>query len=105
LAKDVEKGRLTEQEAKDAKARITTSTNVSDLKNTDIVIEAVTENRELKLDIFRGLSKDLPQNVILATNTSSISITKIAAATNRPDKVIGMHFVNTPYLPPTYIFF
>ena len=93
LKKDVEKGRLTEQDAKDTKSRITTSTNVADFQNVDIVIEAVTENRELKLNIFRDLSKSLPNNVILATNTSSISITKIAAATNRPEKVIGMHFV------------
>jgi 3-hydroxybutyryl-CoA dehydrogenase len=98
LKKDVEKGRLTDQDLKDTKSRITTSTNINDLQNTDIVIEAVTENRELKLNIFRDLSKNLPPNVILATNTSSISITKIAAATNRPDKIIGMHFVN-PYPP------
>lgn len=64
------------------------------VKNVDLVVEAATENSELKLKIFAELDRLTEPNVILATNTSSISITKIAAVTNRPDKVIGMHFMN-----------
>lgn len=70
----------------------------TDLKNgvsdSDLVVEAATENMELKLSIFRDMDSAAPKEAILASNTSSISITKIAAATNRPDKVIGMHFMN-----------
>ncbi len=74
---------------------ITTYTLIADgAKNADLVIEAATENTDLKLNIFKELDKICPQKAILATNTSSISITKIAAVTNRPDKVIGMHFMN-----------
>ena len=64
------------------------------MKNVDLVVEAATENVDLKLKIFREIDELAPDNTILATNTSSISITKIAAVTNRPDKVIGMHFMN-----------
>jgi len=62
--------------------------------NTDLVIEAATENLDLKLKIFKQIDEEAPNNAILATNTSSISITKIASVTNRPEKVIGMHFMN-----------
>lgn len=64
------------------------------VKNADLVIEAATENVDLKLKIFKQLDEDAPKNAILATNTSSISITKIASVTKRPEKVIGMHFMN-----------
>ncbi len=64
------------------------------VKNTDLVVEAATENIDLKLKIFKQIDSFSPENAILASNTSSISITKIAAVTNRPDKVIGMHFMN-----------
>jgi len=64
------------------------------VKNASLVVEAATENSELKLNIFRELDQHAPANAILATNTSSISITRIAAATQRPEKVIGMHFMN-----------
>lgn len=64
------------------------------VKNVDLVVEAATENEPLKLEIFKQLDKATPENTILATNTSSISITKIAAVTKRPEKVIGMHFMN-----------
>jgi 3-hydroxybutyryl-CoA dehydrogenase len=70
-------------------------TSISEgVKNVDLVIEAATENVDLKLKIFKQLDQDAPKNAILATNTSSISITKIASVTERPEKVIGMHFMN-----------
>ncbi|MDV7188379.1 3-hydroxybutyryl-CoA dehydrogenase [Lutibacter sp. TH_r2] len=72
-----------------------TFTSISDgVKNADLVIEAATENEDLKLNIFKQIDKDAPKNAILATNTSSISITKIASVTNRSENVIGMHFMN-----------
>ncbi len=74
---------------------ITTFTSISEgIKNSDLIIEAATENVDLKLKIFKQLDNEAPSNAILATNTSSISITKIAAVTNRESKVIGMHFMN-----------
>ncbi len=74
---------------------ITTFTNLEEaVKNCDLVIEAASENAEIKSKIFKSLDSHVPANCILASNTSSISITKIAAATSRPDKVIGMHFMN-----------
>ena len=76
-------------------ANITTFTSTEEgVNGVDLVVEAATENVDLKLKIFKQLSEITPGNVILATNTSSISITQIAAVTNRPDKVIGMHFMN-----------
>ena len=84
---------MTEKDVQETKSRITTTSNLKDLEKADFVIEAVTENRDLKFAIFKELSTILPPNVVLATNTSSISITKIGAVTNRPDKVVGMHFV------------
>ena len=75
--------------------QITTFTTVEEgIKNADLIVEAATENVDLKLKIFRELDQKAPDNTILATNTSSISITQIAAQTNRADKVIGMHFMN-----------
>ncbi len=73
---------------------LSTSTNIKDAKSSELVIEAVTENIEIKLKIFQELDQLCPSETILATNTSSISITEIAAATNREDKIIGMHFMN-----------
>ncbi len=74
---------------------ITTVTNLEEgVKNADLVVEAATENIDIKLKIFADIDKFAPENCILASNTSSISITKIAAATQRPEKVIGMHFMN-----------
>jgi 3-hydroxybutyryl-CoA dehydrogenase len=95
LDKFVKKERLT-QDARDAAVdRLTTTTSSEDAAaGADLVIEAVTENEDLKLDIFRTLDDAAPEHAILASNTSSISITRIAAATSRPDKVIGMHFMN-----------
>lgn len=94
LEKAVEKGRLEEAAKNEALGRITTSVNIEDAKDVDLVIEAATENRELKLNIFRKLSEVTKESAILATNTSSLSITEIATATNRPNKVIGLHFFN-----------
>ncbi len=74
---------------------ITTFTSISEgIKTADLVVEAATENVDLKLKIFKQIDAEAPNNAILATNTSSISITKIASVTNRPEKVIGMHFMN-----------
>lgn len=94
MKKQVAKGKLEDSVRVETMSRIVGSTSVSDLSKTDFVIEAVTENPVLKNKIFEDLSTVCDPSVILATNTSSISITKIAAATNRPDRVIGMHFMN-----------
>jgi len=76
-------------------ANITTFTSIAEgVKNVDLVVEAATENVDLKLKIFKQIDEEAPANAILASNTSSISITKIASVTNRPEKVIGMHFMN-----------
>ncbi len=75
-------------------ARIRTTTHLADLAAVDLIVEAVTENAALKLDLFKQLDGICRPEVILASNTSSISMTRIAAATQRPDKVIGMHFMN-----------
>jgi 3-hydroxybutyryl-CoA dehydrogenase len=92
-SKLVEKGVLT-QAQKDSAEKITYVGDMSTMQNADFVIEAATENPELKFKIFKEMDASARQDVILASNTSSISITKIAAATKRPDKVIGMHFMN-----------
>jgi 3-hydroxybutyryl-CoA dehydrogenase len=92
-AKLLEKGALT-QEQKDRADQINYVGDMSTMQQADFVIEAATENPELKFKIFKDMDAAARQDVILASNTSSISITKIAAATKRPDKVIGMHFMN-----------
>ena len=95
LDRQVTKGSLTEDQKAHTLSNITTFTSMEEgVKNVDLVVEAATENSELKLKIFAELDRLTSPDVILATNTSSISITKIAAVTNRPDKVIGMHFMN-----------
>ena len=95
LGRLVLKERITEEVKAANLANISTSTDLSSaVSNADLVVEAATENVDLKLKIFEELDKHAPSNCILATNTSSISITKIAAATSRPEKVIGMHFMN-----------
>ena len=76
-------------------SNITTFTSIAEgVKNADLVVEAATENVDLKLKIFKQIDEEAPENAILASNTSSISITKIASVTKRPEKVIGMHFMN-----------
>ena len=94
LSRQVEKGKM-ESEEKDAIfSRLTSSTNLKNAATVDLVIEAAVENMEIKTKIFAQLDEITPQHVILATNTSSLPITEIAAATKRPEKVIGMHFMN-----------
>ena len=93
--RQIAKGSATEEEKKSALSKISICSNISEgVKNSELVIEAATENVELKLQIFEQLDKLAPKEAILASNTSSISITKIAAATGRASKVIGMHFMN-----------
>ncbi len=95
LDRIIAKGAITEADKTATLSNIKTFTSVADgVKNADLVVEAATENVEIKLNIFRELDKLCGENVILASNTSSISITKIGAVTKRPDKVIGMHFMN-----------
>lgn len=94
LAKLAEKGRLTAEQKAAAVAAIATSNELEAVGSADLVIEAATENPELKLKIFREVDGWAQPGVILASNTSSISLTKIAGATKRADKVIGMHFMN-----------
>lgn len=95
LDRQVAKGALTEADKDATLTNITTFTAIPDgVKGVDLVVEAATENIDLKLKIFKDLDAATEPHVILATNTSSISITKIASVTNRPDKVIGMHFMN-----------
>ncbi|MDC0341236.1 3-hydroxybutyryl-CoA dehydrogenase [Candidatus Poseidoniaceae archaeon] len=94
LAKLVSKERMTQQDADAARARISSGIDRSVCSDSDLVIEAVPEILALKIEIFQELDQLCKPDCILASNTSSISITEIAAATNRPDKVIGMHFMN-----------
>ncbi len=95
LDRIIAKGNLTEEEKANTLGNITTFTDLKDAApNADLIVEAATENLDLKLKIFNQIDELAPENCILATNTSSISITQIAAATKRPEKVIGMHFMN-----------
>jgi len=94
LAKSVEKGKLAADAKDAAMGRIKGTTRMEDLKGVDYVIEVVFENMDLKKSIFRELDALVRKDVIIATNTSSLSITEIAGATGRPDKVVGMHFFN-----------
>ena len=95
LDRIIAKGNLTEEEKANTLANITTFTDLKEAApNADLIVEAATENLDLKLKIFTQIDELAPENCILATNTSSISITQIAAATKRPEKVIGMHFMN-----------
>ncbi len=94
LQRDVDKDRLPEEDKRAILGRVQTATDVDSLKHAFIVIEAVTEDLQVKMDLFRSLDQVTQPSAILASNTSSISITKLGAATRRPDKVIGMHFMN-----------
>lgn len=95
LERLLNKERITSEIKDKTLKNITTFNTISEgVKNVDLVIEAATENESIKLKIFEQIDKEAPKNCILASNTSSISITKIAAVTSRPDQVIGMHFMN-----------
>ena len=94
LARDVEKGRKTDEEKAAILGRITMSLDLQDASDVDIIIEAAVENMEVKQSIFKQLDHIAQAHTILATNTSSLPITEIAAVTNRPEQVIGMHFMN-----------
>lgn len=94
LSRNVEKGRMTEEEKTAVLGRITPSLDLNDAHDVDIVIEAAVENMAVKHSIFKTLDEVAPEHAILATNTSSLPITEIAAVTNRPEQVIGMHFMN-----------
>lgn len=94
LSKGVEKGKLSQEDKDATLGRIKTSTDLNDLAPTDFVVEAATENEKIKFSIFETLDRVCRPEVILSTNTSSIPIGRIAAKTQRPEKVIGMHFMN-----------
>ena len=95
MDRQVAKGTISEEQKAQALSNIKTSSNIEEgVKQAELVVEAATENTDLKLKIFKQLDEAAPQDCILASNTSSISITRIAAVTKRPEKVIGMHFMN-----------
>jgi 3-hydroxybutyryl-CoA dehydrogenase len=94
LSRNVDKGKMTDDEKNAVLARIQTSVSLKDMSAADFVVEAAVENEALKFQIFKDLDEICESGVILATNTSSIPIGRIAAQTRRPDKVIGMHFMN-----------
>jgi 3-hydroxybutyryl-CoA dehydrogenase len=94
LGKMVEKGKIPPQKKEEIMGRIKGTLQVRDMAQTDFVVEAATENESLKLNIFKELDQVCRKEIILSSNTSSISITKIASATQRPSQVIGMHFMN-----------
>jgi 3-hydroxybutyryl-CoA dehydrogenase len=94
IAREVAKQKLTQEQSDEARSRITLTTSLKDLAPASLAIEAATERFDIKAEIFRELDRILAPEAILASNTSSISITKIAARTKRPGQVIGMHFFN-----------
>lgn len=94
LIRQVEKGRMSDDDKDAVLSRITASNDLNDAADVDLVIEAAVENMDIKTAIFKQLDEIAPSHAILASNTSSLPITEIAAATNRPEKVIGMHFMN-----------
>ncbi len=100
LERQVKKGALSTEQGAETIARIKTSTNLDKLQNVELVVEAVSENPDTKFDVFEELDRLAPKGTILASNTSSISITEIAKQTKRPDRVIGMHFMNPVPLMP-----
>lgn len=100
LARLVKKSALTQEVADQAAARVSVATTIEEARGAELVVEAASENPALKFQIFEQLDRACPPGTILATNTSSISITEIAARTKRPELVIGMHFMNpVPVMP------
>jgi 3-hydroxybutyryl-CoA dehydrogenase len=96
LGKAVDRGKIEAGERDEALGRISGTTELEDLGESDLVIEAATENLDIKLDVFRRLDEIARDDIVLATNTSSLPIVQMATATSRPDKVVGMHFFNPP---------
>jgi 3-hydroxybutyryl-CoA dehydrogenase len=94
LNRQVDKGRMTSEQLEEVVGRITSSSDLQDAAKVDLIIEAAVENMDIKVKIFAQLDEIAPAHAILASNTSSLPITEIAAATKRPEKVIGMHFMN-----------
>ncbi|HLR16003.1 MAG TPA: 3-hydroxybutyryl-CoA dehydrogenase [Bacillota bacterium] len=94
LARSVEKQRMTQEEMDASLANFTKTSRLEDAKDVDVVIEAAIEKMDIKKQIFQSLDTIVPSHTILATNTSSLPITELAASTGRPDRVIGMHFMN-----------
>jgi 3-hydroxybutyryl-CoA dehydrogenase len=100
LGRGVEKGRMTEDERDAALRRLHLTTDLSDLSDCDVVIEAVLEELPLKREVFAELDRVTRPDAVLATNTSALSVTEIARATEHPERVVGMHFFNpAPVLP------
>ena len=100
LGRGVEKGRLSADDREAALARLTTTTKVADVAECDLVIEAIVEDLDAKRSLFRELDGIVAHDAVLATNTSALSVTEVAAATTRPERVVGMHFFNpAPVLP------
>jgi 3-hydroxybutyryl-CoA dehydrogenase len=100
LSRGVEKGRLTAEEKEAALGRLTTTTELSDLAGCDLVVEAIVEDLDAKRELFRALEAIVADDAVLATNTSALSVTEIARAVERPERVVGMHFFNpAPVLP------
>ena len=100
LSRGVERGRLSQEERDHALGRLALTTELDDLSDCDLVIEAVLEELELKCDVFAELDRVTAPDAVLATNTSALSVSEIAAATTRPERVVGMHFFNpAPVLP------
>jgi 3-hydroxybutyryl-CoA dehydrogenase len=100
LGRGVEKGRMTAEERDAALGRLSLTTDLSDLADCDLVVEAVLEELDLKRDVFAELDRVTSSDAVLATNTSALSVSEIAADTTRPERVVGMHFFNpAPVLP------
>lgn len=94
LDRGVKKEKWSQAKASESMSKITGVTKIEDMQDADLVIEAATENKDIKFQIFKNLDEAINKDAILATNTSSISITEIAASTSRPERVAGMHFMN-----------
>ena len=94
LGRAVDKGKKSKEEAEEIVGRVRGTTNLEDLSAADLVIEAIVENMELKKEIYKDLDRICKPEAVLASNTSGLSITEMASATNRPDQVVGMHFFN-----------
>ena len=94
LDKLLSKGKISEEDRKNFEGNLIQVNDINELKDADFVVEAIIENEDVKIDLFKKLDEITNKDVILASNTSSISITRLAACTSRPDKVIGMHFMN-----------